>query len=100
MLGSNGLWFIGHFERGMDSTNLTLGLALVVASFLFLIAELFIPSAGVLFVLSIAGMAVGVALTFFYSTTAGLFTLLGVFIALPTLGGLILHYWPRTALGR
>lgn len=84
----------------MDSSNLTLGLALVAASFLFLIAELFIPSAGVLFVLSIAGMAIGVALTFFYSTTAGLLTLLGVFIALPTLGGLILHYWPRTALGR
>jgi membrane-bound serine protease (ClpP class) len=83
-----------------DSTNLTLGLALVVGSFVFLIAELFIPSSGVLFVLSIAGLAVGVAFTFFHSATAGVLTLVGVFIALPVLGGLILHYWPKTTLGR
>src|SRR5262245_56765201 len=83
-----------------DSINFTLGLALIVASFLFLLAELFIPSAGILFVLSVTGLAIGVALTFFHSAAAGLLTLLGVFLVLPVLGGVILHYWPRTAIGR
>lgn len=84
----------------MDISNLTLGLALVAGAFLFLFAELFIPSGGILFVLSIAGLAVGVTFTFFHSTTAGVITLVGVFLALPVLGSLMLHYWPRTALGR
>src|SRR5258708_37533326 len=100
----SGEWLVANGDNlaagSRDSTNLTLGLALVAASFLFLLAELFIPSAGVLFVLSIAGLAIGVALTFFHSAAAGLTTLLGVFIVLPVLGGVMLHYWPRTALGR
>lgn len=84
----------------METSNLTLGLALVVGSFFFLLVELFIPSGGILFVLAVAGIGVGVAFTFFHSAAAGVATLLGVFFALPVLGGLILHYWPRTPLGR
>jgi membrane-bound serine protease (ClpP class) len=84
----------------MDSMNLTLGLVLIVAGFLLLAAELFIPTGGVLFVLSVSSIAVGVALVFRYNTTAGLCALVGVFLALPTIGGLLMHLWPRTPVGR
>jgi membrane-bound serine protease (ClpP class) len=84
----------------VDTSYLTLGLALVLGSFLFLLAELFIPSGGILFVLSLVGLAVGVAFTFFHSTAAGVLTLLAVFVILPFFGAWVLHYWPRTALGR
>jgi membrane-bound serine protease (ClpP class) len=84
----------------MDSAYLTFGLALVVISFVLLIAELFIPSGGVLFALSIVGIAVGVTLTYFYSPMAGTLTLVGVVIALPTVGGAMLHYWQKSPMGR
>jgi membrane-bound serine protease (ClpP class) len=85
----------------MESSNyLTLGLTLIGAGFLLLAAELFIPTGGVLFVLSVSGIAVGVVFAFLYDTTVGLFTLLGVVVAVPALGSLLLHYWPRTPIGR
>jgi membrane-bound serine protease (ClpP class) len=84
----------------MDTMSLTLGLVLIGAGFLLLVAELFVPSGGCLFVLSIASIAVGVTLTFSYDTTVGLFTLLFVFVATPAVAGAMLHYWPRTHIGR
>jgi membrane-bound serine protease (ClpP class) len=80
--------------------SLTLGLVLIAAGFLLLVAELFIPSGGILSALSIAGLAIGVALAFSYDTTVGLFTLLGVFVALPIVAGALLHYWPKTPIGK
>ena len=67
----------------MEASYLTLGLALIGAGFLLLAAELFIPTGGVFFVLSVSGIAVGVVFAFLYDTTVGLFTLLGVFVAVP-----------------
>src|SRR5262249_44724689 len=84
----------------MESSYLTLGLALIGAGFLLLAAELFIPTGGILFVLSVSGIAVGVVFAFLHDTTVGLFTLLGVFVAVPALGSVLLHYWPRTPIGR
>jgi membrane-bound serine protease (ClpP class) len=84
----------------MDSSFLTLGMALIGLGFLLLGAELFLPTGGVLMVLSAASLAAGVALTFFYDTTIGLVTLLGVFVALPVAAGVFLRVWPRTPLGR
>ncbi|HZY86838.1 MAG TPA: NfeD family protein [Gemmataceae bacterium] len=84
----------------MESSYLTLGLALVAAGFLLLAAELFIPTGGVLFVLSVSGIALGVALTFLHGTTAGLCTLVGVFVAAPVFGALLMRIWPRTPLGK
>jgi len=84
----------------METTYLTLGLVLIVAGFLLLAAELFIPTGGVLFVLSMASIAVGVTLVFRYNVSAGLCALVGVFVALPVLGSVLLHYWPRTPIGR
>jgi membrane-bound ClpP family serine protease len=80
--------------------ELTLGYALIGAGFLLMVAELFIPSGGILGVLSLAGIGVGVALTFQYSTSVGLFTLIGVFIALPIFVSILLPYWPRTPIGK
>jgi membrane-bound serine protease (ClpP class) len=84
----------------MESSYLTLGLALVAAGFVLLAAELFVPTGGVLFVLSVSGIALGVALTFLHGTTAGLCTLVGVFVAAPVFGALLMRIWPRTPLGK
>jgi membrane-bound serine protease (ClpP class) len=83
----------------MESTYLMLGFVLIGAGFLLLAAELFIPTGGLLFVLSIASIAVGVGLTF-TDLTVGLFTLTGVFVALPIFTSVLLHYWPRTPIAR
>jgi membrane-bound ClpP family serine protease len=83
----------------MDST-LTLAWVLIGAGFLLMIAELFIPSGGILSVLSACAILVGVAMTFFYSTSTGLWTLVGVGIALPVFVAMLLHYWPKTPIGK
>src|SRR4051812_6669224 len=81
---------------------LTLAYVLIVAGFLLLVAELFIPSGGVLFVLAVVGIVGGVLMTFQYSDDpyTGWLTMLGVFVALPVVAGFMLYYWPRTALGK
>jgi membrane-bound ClpP family serine protease len=84
----------------MESIYLTMGLVLIGVGFLLLVAELFIPTSGTLLVLSFLAMAAGVALTFNYDTRAGVYTLVGLCVALPLGGGLILYYWPKTPLGK
>jgi len=83
-----------------NDSYLSLGLALVGIGFLLLLAELFIPSMGVLLALAVGGLAVGIVLVFKYDTTWGVWTLVSVFIALPVLGALLLHLWPKTPMGR
>jgi membrane-bound serine protease (ClpP class) len=84
----------------MTSSNLALAYVLIAAGFLLLAAELFIPSGGIIFVLAVAAIVGGVAMTFYYDITTGTLTLIGVFIALPILGSLLLHIWPKTRMGR
>jgi membrane-bound serine protease (ClpP class) len=84
----------------LETTYLTLGLAVIVLGFILLVAELFVPSGGFLLVLSGGGIIFGIILTFQCGTTAGWLTLLGVFVALPIVVGAMLHIWPKTALGR
>jgi len=84
----------------MDPSYLTMGYALIVVGFLLLVAELFIPTSGTLFVVAAASIALGVTLTFWYDSTTGAWTLAGVFVALPILGKMLLTYWPRTRIGR
>jgi len=84
----------------MESAGLTLAFVLIAVGFLLLVAELFIPTSGTLFMLSVGTIAVGTIMTFYQDTATGWMTLLGVFVAFPVIGGLVLHYWPRTALGR
>jgi membrane-bound ClpP family serine protease len=81
---------------------LVLAYALILIGLLLLVAELFIPSSGVLFVLALCGLVAGVAMTFLHSGDhyLGWFTLLGVFIVVPVLGRVMFTVWPRTPLGR
>jgi len=80
--------------------NLSLAYVLIGAGFLLMMAELFIPSGGVLSVLSACGILAGIVMAFFHDTSTGLWTLLGVCVALPVVGALLLHYWPKTPMGR
>jgi len=82
----------------MDS-NLTLAYGLIAAGILLLGAELLFPS-GLMFALAVAAVAVGVTMTFAYDATLGLVTLGVVVVTLPVLGGVALHFWPRTRFGR
>jgi membrane-bound serine protease (ClpP class) len=84
----------------MDPSNLTLAYVLIAVGFLLLAAELFLPTSGVLFVLAAACIALGVGMAFRYNASVGLSTLVGVFIALPVVGGILLHYWPKTRMGK
>jgi membrane-bound serine protease (ClpP class) len=51
-------------------------------------------------VLSVSGIGIGTAMVFKHDSTMGLYTLLAVGIALPAVGGILLHLWPRTPFGR
>ena len=84
----------------MDPTYLTMGLALIGLGFVLLAGALFFPASGTLLVLALLAMATGVTLTFNYDTKAGLYTLMGLFVALPVVGGLMVHYWPKTPMGK
>jgi membrane-bound ClpP family serine protease len=84
----------------MDSgSNLILAYALIGIGFLLMVGELFCTS-GTLLVLALTSIAAGVGLAFYHGSSTGLFTLLGVMVALPIFGGLLARYWPRTRFGR
>ena len=85
-----------------SSVPLVLAYVLIFAGVLLLVAEFFLPTHGVLLVLSLSAVALGVAMTFMYSDdpSTGFITLIAVFVALPTVGGVMLYYWPRTRVGR
>jgi membrane-bound ClpP family serine protease len=84
----------------MDSMNLTLAYTLIAVGFLLLAAELFIPTSGTLFVFALAAIAGGVVMAFMYDTSTGLVTLIVVVIAMPVAGSVLLHYWPKTPMGK
>jgi membrane-bound serine protease (ClpP class) len=79
---------------------LTLSLLLILLGFVFLAAELFLPSAGLFLILSGSGIVVGIVFAFLYDSTIGWCTLGAVFVLLPTMLSVLLHIWPKTALGR
>ncbi len=78
----------------------TLGYFLVAAGLVLMAAELVLPAGGVLFALGIAGLVTGVVLTFTYDARQGVILAIVLFILLPIAGPLLLHYWPRTPVGR
>ena len=80
---------------------LTIAYLLIVLGLALMVAELFIPSSGVLFLVSTLCILGGVVLTFVYGDTAtGMVTLLTVFVVVPALAALMLYLWPRTPMGR
>ncbi|HYT95116.1 MAG TPA: hypothetical protein VEL76_40740 [Gemmataceae bacterium] len=80
--------------------NLTFAYILILLGLVLLIAELFIPTSGVLFVLSIACLVVGVAITFNKDSSVGIITLIGVFVAVPVVASVGFYYWRRTSFGK
>jgi membrane-bound serine protease (ClpP class) len=83
--------------------SLTLAYVLIAAGLLLLVAELFIPSGGILGALALGAIAVGVAMTFLSpdgDPTVGVITLVGVCVAIPVIARLMLYYWPRTRMGK
>src|SRR5437660_11690275 len=91
---------LGREELVMEPA-LILAYVLIVAGLFLLAAELFMPS-GTFLVLSLAAIVIGVAMTFLKSDdpTRGIVTLICVFAAVPLVGGVVLHYWPTTRIGR
>jgi membrane-bound ClpP family serine protease len=84
----------------MESMYLPGALLLIALGFVLLAAELFLPTSGTLFALAVAAIALGVVLAFFHDIQTGFLALIGVAVALPLVGGLLLHYWPKTAMGK
>jgi membrane-bound ClpP family serine protease len=82
-----------------QSSNLILAYVLIAIGFLLMVGELFFTS-GTLLALALTSIAAGVGLAFYHGSSTGLFTLLGVLVALPIFGGLLARYWPKTRLGR
>jgi len=88
-------------DKRMDqSSNLILAYVLIGVGFLLMVGELFFTS-GTLAVLALTSITAGVGLVFYHGGgSTGLFTLIGVLLALPVFGGLLLRYWPKTRMGR
>jgi membrane-bound ClpP family serine protease len=82
------------------SDNLTLAYALILLGLVLLVAELVIPSFGVLTALSIGAMVVGIAITFANDTATGVITLIAVFVLVPVVMGAVFKYAPRTSFGK
>lgn len=79
----------------------TAAYVLIGIGFLFLIAELVLPTGGILFGLALVLQMLGVLLIFTYGdTTTGLIALGGAFVLLPLAGLAMVCIWPRTPLAR
>lgn len=64
------------------------------------VAEMFLPSHGLLGILAAAALVGGVVACFSVNQYAGLAAVLAVAVAIPVGGGLMLKYWPKTPVGR
>lgn len=84
--------------------NLVLPYGLILLGLLLLGAEIFLPTGGILFVLALGSLVVGVAMVFAHDaqhdTRWGMATVVSLAVLIPVLGSLLLHYWPKTAIGR
>jgi membrane-bound serine protease (ClpP class) len=75
---------------------LLIGLGLVL-----MVAELFVPAHGLLFLAGTAAMLVGVGWPFYHGdTSTGVVALMLVVLVVPAALAVLVHYWPRTWMGR
>ncbi len=74
--------------------------SLIVIGLLLMAAELFLPTGGIVFVLGVAGTIAGIAIAFNRSSTQGVVSLIVVVVLVPLVGPVLVHYWPRTAIGK
>jgi membrane-bound serine protease (ClpP class) len=85
----------------MTPAYLPLAYVVIVAGLLLLAAEMLFPS-GALLVLSLTALLIGVTWTFLASPdpAVGIGTMLGVFVVVPVIFGVMLRVVPRTRLGK
>ncbi len=76
-------------------------LLLYAVGLIFLVAEIFLPSQGVLTVAGLGFLGTAVYKTFnTYGEQAGLFAILGCMVLLPALAYVAVKYWRQTPIGR
>src|SRR5262245_51435085 len=80
--------------------NMTLAYILVVVGLALLVAEVFLPSGGILAMLSVAALVVAVTLAFGEGVYHGLTTLLVMLISIIIFAALFLNFWPKTPIGK
>lgn len=85
---------------------MTLALCAIFFGILMLVLEVFVPSGGLLMILSLFSLGAGVVLIFFAPAsegggiTAGIISLVGLLVLLPVVGGFLLYYFPHTTMGK
>lgn len=85
---------------------MTIAVAAILIGVLLLGLEVFVPSGGLLLILSLFCIATGVTIIFFTpeslggGTTTGVITILGLVVFLPLFAGVLFHYWSYTAMGK
>lgn len=84
----------------MNDGNLTSAVILVVAGYLLLALEIFLPTGGILGALSLAAIGIGVTFGFKSGLMAGSLVLAGAVAGLPLLFKSLTWLWPKTAMGR
>lgn len=83
-----------------NETALFWGLGLLAASLLLVIIEVFVPSGGLISVLSFGCAVGGVYFLFQHSTTWGLAGILAVLVLGPSAFAFALKIWPSTPIGK
>ena len=87
-------------SAGGSTTLLVWGIVLIFVALVLFVIELFIPTAGLIVVLSIGSLIAGIAMLFGFSTTAGVIATLMAMFALPFLIGFGIKIWPHTFFAR
>ena len=82
-----------------QSEMILLAYGLIAVSLLLLVAEVFVPS-GIVLTLAVLTVVTGLGLMFFAHPSLGMITMVGLFIAIPLVGKVLLQVWPKTAAGR
>jgi membrane-bound ClpP family serine protease len=82
------------------SDNLLIALVFQALGIVLLVAEIFLPSHGVLTVLALGSLAGGIFSAFQYSTTFGYASLVLTLLFLPAFAVAAIRLWPRTFVGR
>jgi len=78
----------------------TLAYVLIAIGIILLVAELFIPTGGVCFLLATFFAIVGIALLFFYgSAMNGIIALVSIFVVVPFLLSGLFYLWPHSLWG-
>jgi membrane-bound serine protease (ClpP class) len=79
---------------------LALAYGLIGVGLVLLLAELVLPTHGILAVLGLSSIVVGTALSFQGGTSTGVKTLLAVVLGLPVAASLALYVWPHTPMAK